>query len=311
MIRRLMSVAGGLMSRGKLSILIYHQVLEAADPMRPSEPTAKDFEWQMQLLRKFFSPLPLSEALERLQAGTLPRNAVCVTFDDGYRNNLSIALPILTRYSIPATVYIASGFSCGQNMFNDRIRHLFSDSKKSEVRVEDELWLPASWEDRRTLAASLIDKVKYRPVNERNSFIDDLYALNQALEEPSLMMSPGELRSLSEAGVEIGAHTQTHPILMRMEVPQQREELWSCKETLESWIDKPVRHLAYPNGKYGVDFDEQTMRCAIELGYASAVTTDWGVSHTDVDPYKIPRFTPWDTSPLRFQARLHLNQWQG
>ena len=77
MLHWLLQQSGRLLSRGKLSILIYHQVLTEADPMRPSEPTAEVFDWQMRLLGDYFTPLSLDEALAHLQQNTLPANAVC------------------------------------------------------------------------------------------------------------------------------------------------------------------------------------------------------------------------------------------
>ena len=130
MLHKLIQLTGALLGRNKLSILIYHQVLAEADPMRPTEPTAAIFDWQMRLLRDYFTPLSLDQALDHLKHNTLPANAVCVTFDDGYVNNLSVAEPILAKYAIPATVYVATGFSHGSNMWNDRLMYLFAEPEQ-------------------------------------------------------------------------------------------------------------------------------------------------------------------------------------
>jgi len=99
-----------MMSANRLSILIYHQVLDSPDPMRPGTPDAHSFHWQMQLLRRHFRPLSLDRATRLLRAGALPPRSVCVTFDDGYRNNLDIAAPILRQFDLPATVFVATSF---------------------------------------------------------------------------------------------------------------------------------------------------------------------------------------------------------
>ena len=102
-----------------VSILTYHQVLPEFDYMRPREPTVSDFEWQMELLAKYFNPISLSDALTALEYGELPERAVCVTFDDGYANNEELAMPILTRLGIPATVFVSTNFLNGGRMWND------------------------------------------------------------------------------------------------------------------------------------------------------------------------------------------------
>ena len=89
----------------RLLVLIYHRVLATADPLAPREMTADVFRWQMGLLRRHARMLPMREALERLANGTLPRRAVCVTFDDGYADNERIALPILSEFDVPALIF--------------------------------------------------------------------------------------------------------------------------------------------------------------------------------------------------------------
>jgi peptidoglycan/xylan/chitin deacetylase (PgdA/CDA1 family) len=105
--------------RPVLSILIYHRVLPVPDPLRAGEPDATRFDQQMRYLARHFSVLPLREAFRRLRAGTLPRRACCITFDDGYADNLTVALPILEKYGLPATIFIATGYLDGGRMFND------------------------------------------------------------------------------------------------------------------------------------------------------------------------------------------------
>ena len=193
-----------LSGKNKLSILIYHGVLASFDPLRPNEPTISSFSWQMEVLNKYFVPLSLPEALRLLQAGTLPTNAVCVTFDDGYKNNLEVALPILKQFAIPATVFVATAFSQGQNMWNDRVIQLFADKSITtlDLSIADlgvcEL---GDWPERKQLANTLLKKLKYLPIEERLEKIARLYRANGGVEAPSLMMTPDEVPKLSDAGV--------------------------------------------------------------------------------------------------------------
>jgi peptidoglycan/xylan/chitin deacetylase (PgdA/CDA1 family) len=302
---------GKLAGKNKLSILIYHGVLGSFDPLRPNEPTIDSFSWQMDVLNKYFNPLSLSEALRLLRIGCLPANSVCVTFDDGYKNNLHIALPILKQFSIPATVFVATAFSSGQNMWNDRVIQLFADTKLSTLDLsiaELGVCTLGDWPERKKLADALLKKLKYLPIEQRLQKITALYEANGGIEAPSLMMTPDEVKQLSDAGVEIGAHTVNHPILKILPAQQQVQEIQQSKKLLELWTGKPVTSFAYPNGQIGVDLDEQTVEIVKGEGFDCAVVTDWGTSNKATSPWMLKRFTPWDNTPGKFHMRLVKNQ---
>jgi len=307
MLHKLLSLTGKVLGQGKLSILIYHQVFADRDPMRPSEPDVATFDWQMQLLSRYFTPLSLTDALARLHNNTLPDNAVCVTFDDGYLNNLTQAAPILKKYHIPATIYVATAFSQGLNMWNDRIMDLCSDQQRDTLQTADGTLSLTDWPERRVAATTLLNKYKYLPVDERLQAVARLYQLNQADEYPSRMMTPAQLKQLADFGIEVGAHTHNHPILKVLSAAEQLHEMQQSKELLEQWLAQPVRHFAYPNGVLGKDLDEQTITLAQQAGFSSAVITDWGYSTARTPTLQLRRFTPWDLKPWRFHSRLTLN----
>lgn len=306
----LLQMAGKMLGRNKLSILIYHQVLAEHDPMRPSEPTAEVFDWQMRLLRDYFTPLSLDEALQRLQNDSLPSNAVCVTFDDGYLNNLTVAQPILAKYDIPATVYVATGFSGGSNMWNDRVIYLFADKNRQQLQLQGKKVELGDWRQRRQLAQQWLMKLKYLPVAARLVEVDNLYLENEAAEQAALMMGPKEIKQLARTGVSVGAHTINHPILKVLPEAEQQTEILQSKLKLEQWTEQAVNHFAYPNGVFGRDFDDAAVKIVQQAGFSTAVATDWGVSTGHNSPFKLRRFTPWDATALKFHARLINNMRQ-
>ena len=307
---RLLQLAGKMLGRNKLSILIYHQVLAEPDPMRPSEPTADVFDWQMRLLRDYFTPLSLDEAFQYIQNDNLPANAVCVTFDDGYLNNLTVAQPILAKYGIPATVYIATGFSHGTNMWNDRVIYLFADIKRQQITLQGKQVELGDWLQRRQLAQQWLMKLKYLPIDHRLTEVEKLYQENRANEQEPLMMSPAQIKQLSEQSVTIGAHTINHPILTVLPEAEQQTEIFKSKQDLEQWTGQAVNHFAYPNGVFKRDFDEAAVGIVQQSGFSTAVATDWGVSTSSCSPFKLRRFTPWDATALKFHARLINNMRQ-
>lgn len=310
MLQWILGKASSLASQGKLSILIYHQVLEKPDPIRPSEPDAEQFRWQMELIKKYFTPISLPDALECLKTNTLPRNAICVTFDDGYIDNLTVAEPILASLSIPATVYVSTGFSLGVNMWNDRLIDLVADDARQQLdlkALEMDVVELSDTTQRLALIKSAISKLKYLSLSERVSLIDELYAVNSATEYPRKMMNQAEIKLLRDKGINIGAHTVNHPILKVLDSEAQTLEIIQSKETLEQWLGQPVLDFAYPNGVEGRDFDDVAVNLVEKAGFRSAVVTDWGVSQSDTSLFKLKRFTPWDELPSRFHLRLVRN----
>ncbi|WP_099035953.1 polysaccharide deacetylase family protein [Lacimicrobium alkaliphilum] len=306
-----LSLAGKLLGKGKLSILIYHQVLEKPDPMRPDLPMAEKFDQQMAVLARYFTPISLDQALHGLKSNALPDNAVCVTFDDGYSNNLTVAEPILRKHKIPATVYVATAFSEGVNMWNDRVIYLFSDPKCNCLTLDGEEVALEDFAQRRHLAEFWLQKLKYQPVQERLAKIESLYRHNSLDEEPPLMMTPEQIRMLSDKGIAIGAHTVNHPILKVLSPEEQKWEIENSKAQLQDWTGSEIHHFAYPNGMLGKDLDEDTVEYVKQAGFHSAVVTNWGTSDHQTSPWLLKRFTPWDRNPSRFMARLVINQIRG
>ncbi|MBC3765770.1 polysaccharide deacetylase family protein [Neptunicella marina] len=309
MLHWLLKQLGKLTSRNKLTILIYHQVVDQKDPMRMPEPDTSEFDWQMKLIARNFNPISLPEAVKLLKQKRLPANSVCVTFDDGYINNLTVAQPILQRYKIPATVYIATGFSDGRNMWNDRLIDLIGQQNITEFNLSAIDLPPQAVDDsvsRAQLAYQLIPHIKYLPYSQRITTIDQLYKDNNAEELPRKMMSPEQIYNLSKLGVDIGAHTVDHPILAVEDEGTQKSQITQSKKALESLLGKQIIGFAYPNGKRSTDYDDAAVALAKNAGFEYAVSTEWGVSTPTTDPHQLRRFTPWDKTPFKFHLRLIL-----
>src|SRR5262245_30780784 len=122
----------GLASKRRLLILTYHRVLAEPDPLVP-EPTGRHFREQLEILERSCTFLPLATAIERVRDGTLPRGAVSITFDDGYRNNHAVALPILRELGVPATFFVATAFVAGGLMWNDKVIESIRACKRRQL----------------------------------------------------------------------------------------------------------------------------------------------------------------------------------
>jgi peptidoglycan/xylan/chitin deacetylase (PgdA/CDA1 family) len=120
------------------------------------------------------------------------------------------------------------------------------------------------------------------------------------------MLTSSQLRKLHAAGIELGAHTVTHPILLTLTATAAADELRASRARLEAIIGGPVRYFAYPNGRPGVDYDDTHVEMARECGFAAAFSTRRGACSRASDRWQLPRFTPWDRTPVRWIARLVL-----
>lgn len=293
--------------RNRLCVVNYHRILAAPDPMLESEPDVESFRWQMALLARCFNVLPLPAALAALDAGRLPPRAVCVTFDDGYRSLHDLALPVLQEFGLPATVFVTSGYIGGRTMWNDHIIEAVQDLPPGRLDLRD-LGLGnyslRNLEERKATLGELTEASKYLPPPARMALVERLAAMVGENAAHGLMLTADMLVNLDRQGIEIGAHTVSHPILTSLDDESARHEIVAGKEQLESVLGKPVRLFAYPNGKAGKDFDARHVAMAREAGFMAAFTTLPGPIKRGDDRFALSRSRPWDKSPLLFGLRL-------
>ena len=304
---RLISPAG---TKARLSVLIFHRVLPAPDALFPDEITASRFNELCGWLKGWFNMLTLNDAVARIKTGTLPARAACITFDDGYADNHHVAMPILQRHGLTATFFIATSFLDGGRMWNDTIIETIRGNTTPLLDFSS-LGLgqyPVNTIDQKKAAiGALINKIKYRSVAERISITEQLAHLAQVELPHDLMMTAHEVKAMRHAGMQIGAHTISHPILARLTDEQARQEIGDSKIFLEQLLGERVGLFAYPNGKPGEDFSPHTVEVVRSLGFDAAVSTQWGASRMGGDLLQIKRFTPWDQSRLRFGVRMLTN----
>jgi peptidoglycan/xylan/chitin deacetylase (PgdA/CDA1 family) len=299
-------------ARAKLSILIFHRVLPEQDTIFPGEMFARRFDDVCRSLSNWFNVLPLDRAITHLVAGSLPPRAACITFDDGYADNLNVAVPILRRHGLEATFFVATGFLDGGRMWNDSIIESIRQCANPTVDVESldlglrELATRTNLEKQLAIAA-LIDKIKYRKTDDRLQIVDRLARLTQVALPSYLMMTSEEVKAIRRAGMQIGAHTISHPILTRSTDEEAAREIAGGKTMLENLIQEPVNMFAYPNGKPERDYAVKHVQMVREAGFLAAVSTAPGVSISATDLFQLPRFTPWDTGIYKFGLRLLMN----
>jgi peptidoglycan/xylan/chitin deacetylase (PgdA/CDA1 family) len=259
------------------------------------------------VLARWFEVLPLREAAARLREGALPNRAACVTFDDGYADNVEVALPILRRRNVHATFFLATAFIGGGMMWNDRIIETVRRAPDGalDARCVGLDMLPVSNFGLRLQAIDrLLAVLKYLPPEERQRRVNELSTPTAAELPSDLMMTVDQVRRLRESGMEVGAHTVSHPILAKLDPEHAADEIGESKHKLEAITGAPVTLFAYPNGKPGVDYRREHIDMVRKLGFEAAVSTTWGVARAGSDPFQLPRFTPWNRTPGKFVLRL-------
>jgi peptidoglycan/xylan/chitin deacetylase (PgdA/CDA1 family) len=275
-------------SDGRFQILIYHRVGSDGDDFVPAI-SPEGFARHMRVLRQHFLPMSLTDVLTAAERREVPARAVVVTFDDGYRDVLTHAVPVLRRFDIPATLYVATAFmEDGASMWNDRIGCALRTTRCPQLEALDgleplPLQTPA---ERHAALRRVLHTLKRRPPAERDA------------------------REIRRHGLEVGAHTVHHPILSALAPETAWSEIVGSKRAIEAQLQAPVQHFAYPNGTAD-DFDDTTRAQVARAGFASAVSTLFGVNSAATNRYALHRGGPWEEDTAAFNVKLWWYRWTG
>jgi peptidoglycan/xylan/chitin deacetylase (PgdA/CDA1 family) len=310
MFRSLMTLLSPSGSRARLTILTFHRVLPEPDALFPELPTAMQFRQQMEWVKRWFNVLPLDEAAQRLKAGSLPARAMALTFDDGYSDNDTIAAPILSDLGLSATFFIATSFLQGGCMWNDCLIEAVRRCPDVEMDFTDlglKRYSVSTIAERRRAIASLLIDAKYLDAERRSAVVTAVLERQRVAAPTALMMNDRQVKRLRSMGMNIGAHTVTHPILTRIDSTRALQEIADSRDTLQELLGQPIRLFAYPNGMPRRDYGDEHVAMVKRCGFHFAVTTAPGSASARSDPLQLPRFAPWDHNKLRYAIRLATN----
>jgi peptidoglycan/xylan/chitin deacetylase (PgdA/CDA1 family) len=281
-------------------ILLYHRVNADGDPLFPAVPI-KAFEAQMRYLARNFRVLSLADIVSGIQQGkAMEPLTIAITFDDGYQDNYTFAHPILRKYRLPASLFVATSF-IGTNllMWNDRLAWAVKNTEQKKVICQigcREISLSLETQQDKLISLNvIIEELKACSEDEKKETLRNVVAaLRNKTPEPShLMLNWSELRAMNKEGWDIGSHTVNHPILTKVELPRVAEELITSKEVIERKLQHPVSLCAYPNGK-GSDFNQDIKTIAKKSGYKGAATTLRGVNRSGLDLFELRRWSVWE-----------------
>jgi peptidoglycan/xylan/chitin deacetylase (PgdA/CDA1 family) len=301
---------------GGALILGYHRVANVLRDEYEVCVTPEHFAEQMAALSKFAHPIQLSELVRCLKEGSLPPKSVAVTFDDGYADNLYEAKPVLEKYAIPATVFVCTGYA-GREFWWDELDRLVMSSQSAlgalRLEVEKNLFIwdqpevspEAGLDVRRKFCHALYNFLLALDVEEQSQAMDMIRRWSGVSSNETTVraLTHDELLQLADGGsIEIGAHTRHHPMLPRLALERQREEIVLSKQDLENLLGKRVNGFAYPNGR-ATDAAKRIVR---EAGFAFACTSLHDVVRPAHDLHELTRFWQKDVNGEQFLQGLRL-----
>nr|WP_249150694.1 polysaccharide deacetylase family protein [Bradyrhizobium sp. JYMT SZCCT0180] len=278
---------------GRAVIIVHHEIQRDCQSELMTGTSVSLFEYSLNWLRREgWSIVSLDECLQRLASNDRSRRYAVLTFDDGYRDNVSVALPVLERNNAPFMMYVPTGaptrslqswwlglrklFLLRDKVTIDALGRQFHCSDiRSKISAFDEVrrWIHEDYRRGAMLAPTL----------EQNGI--SLAALND-----EYFLDERELRNLARHPLaSIGGHTTSHPALASLDTLSARAELADNRSYLENLLQLPVRHVAYPFGTPRACGPREE-RLANEVGFQSAVTTRHEQLHdSKVNHFALPR----------------------
>lgn len=304
-------IASSLALATRGAVLTYHRIDDQQDRHQLCVPTA-EFRDHMQHLRDAgFHVLPVYDLVAGAAAGGLAERAVSLTFDDGYRDVLISAVPILREFGFTATFFIVgAALDPAHEFWWDALERVFFSGRPLPERLV--LELPGE-----VLELPTADRAQQAVAHDR--IVDAFYQLDcehretvlRALEtwsgsEPALaesrktMTADEVVRLAAVSGMSIGAHSQHHQQLPLLSSVEKWAEINTGKARLEAVIGQRVKAFSYPYGRTDAD----TVRCVRDAGFDVAVTTDERAVTSGVDPLLVPRLEIRPLGVAAFASRL-------
>jgi peptidoglycan/xylan/chitin deacetylase (PgdA/CDA1 family) len=288
----------GRQARSRLTdhalILGYHRVAEA-----PKDPynicvSPGHFAEHLEVLLYERHPTSLANLVENLKSGQWTKQAVILTFDDGYSDFYHQAKPLLEYYNFPATVFVVTGY-LGESFWWDRLENVFS--------LPNERDSPNHRHDQNIL--SIYRKLSSVPPEEREKILTEAGASSgiSRTETNSLpsTMTIEEVAGLAACDlIEVGSHTHSHPWMTELSPLQQHEELYESKLILEEILGREVKSFSYPNGA----FTKDTEYLVGKVGFDSACSSEVDVVRKRTPLYRLPRLWVPDINGEDFKRWL-------
>jgi len=292
------------------AIIFYHKIYQR--PVgRWGEPVigVEELERQVAFLSREYQPVRLSEIAAWLRRGhPLPERAVALTFDDGYRNNLQLAAPILRRHGVPATLFVITGvMGTEQWMWGYELEKMFSELPLADIGLHARdatiAQLCAMGLSPRVALMACCEHLKSVP---HARLVEVMGRLRERfpveLDDDHRFLTWDEVRALRDYGFELGAHTVSHPILVHQPLDEAEWEISASARQLEQALGERPTLFSYPNGDASPEVVSLVGR-----HFEAAVTTRPGLCTPFTSVLELPRIpAPCTVAELDFE----LTRWR-
>lgn len=266
------------LSRNHPRILMYHRFSKVP---KPGFVSREQLRWQLGYIQRYFNPMTLKDLTRAVhEHGHVPKHAIIVTIDDGYRDFYEVAWPVFREVGVPATLFATTGFVNGDLwLWPDKVRWLLNQTRCiPEVLTCGPITLEVgelNEETRNEYWARLIEFFLSIPDDEKHALINSLAGkldveIPDTAPEPFAAVTWHHLREMQESGLEVGGHTVTHPSLGRVSEERAREEISGCRDELKKTLNIAPYSFCYPNGQPS-DYSADIGRIVETAGFSNAV----------------------------------------
>lgn len=256
-----------VVSHSRIFILMYHRVDYQTAPLFEIVVPPPIFEKQINFLRQHYEIIDFSDLKEIRNRRTIERDLVVLTFDDGYRDNYTHAFPVLRKYDVPATVFLATGYigtdkllwydklawMFHANVSIQELKNLIRGQLLPELTKDVDRFHSLQEDEQSKILRSIAARIRTLSPAARDVFINRLTEIWESRSVPSngtrAMLNWEEVKEMSSSSISFGCHTRSHPFLSSLSEQQARREIFESKLLIESHIKKPVTVFAYPYGK--------------------------------------------------------------
>jgi peptidoglycan/xylan/chitin deacetylase (PgdA/CDA1 family) len=284
--------------RAALRVLVYHRIADPGNDPLAGDPgiisaTPETFDAQMGAVRRYYAPVGVDAVIAALSGGpALPARAVLVTFDDGYRDVMTHAWPVLRSHRVPAVVFVPSAFPDQPARFWwDEVWQLLARTPATRVAIGDGDTLDLGTPRARLLAHRRIVQAT-RPLapDAVRARLDGLRAALAGPADAAVMPPPvlgwDELRALARDGLVIASHGRTHASLPSLSEGEIADEIDGADRDFARELGPVPRIFAYPFGH----FDARASALLRSRGYVCALSTMPGRNPLPIrDPFAVRR----------------------
>lgn len=300
-----------LPQRQSLLVLTFHRIGDAQETDYDSgvfSATVEQLDAVISFLKRRFRFATLEEAVRLASGSALRGNRVLLTFDDGYRDNYTLAFPVLRSHGISAAFFLPTAFvGTGNLPWWDAIAFVVKKSRKRQFQLPypqaANFDLEAEGAEREVVR--VLELFKKPVMTDPERFISTLEQVCE-VRRPSgqterLFLNWEEAREMQRHAMEFGSHTHTHPILSKLPLREQQDEVLRSRQILERELDWPVDTFAYPVGLPGT-FSDSTVEALKHSGYRAAFSFYGGLNLPhQTDAFDLKRHgisaQPWPLRP--------------